>query len=212
MCPCAVLQELKPCMTPWSHKWPCTACTNIHVPCCVSPIQFLHKSFMTSGSMRISAAHTAVQSRHIYLQKLLSQHRCAHAWCVALQDCLKLGLAINGDFSKLSASWPAVSAFTAAGPVLDLQDMWAAHLRVSNPGVGRLKQAVGLSALCQSLHGKPLDKSMQVGTWLIVSLLPLLVSLAFCTLYDTIRRFLMYCAVLYCCCASLVICAAQLYQ
>lgn len=76
---------------------------------------------------------------------------------------LKLGFEISGDFKVLRASFPTMKCFAQVKGVLDLKHLWFKYLEVS--GGGRVKRSAGLSTLCQSLLGKPLDKSMQCSDW-----------------------------------------------
>ncbi|KAJ9518657.1 hypothetical protein QJQ45_018654, partial [Haematococcus lacustris] len=79
--------------------------------------------------------------------------------------CLKLGLEVVGDLRKLASSWPSMQAFQQVVNVLEVRELWAEHLRRTNPGAAKLQRVAGLSTLCAALLGKPLDKAMQVSDW-----------------------------------------------
>ena len=74
----------------------------------------------------------------------------------------KIGLELTGDLSKLAGSYPGSAAFQQVLAILDLQKVWVKmQARLGKPRVGGGNR-VGLSSLCDTLLGKPLDKSMQV--------------------------------------------------
>ncbi|WIA30602.1 hypothetical protein OEZ86_000682 [Tetradesmus obliquus] len=82
-------------------------------------------------------------------------------------EVLKLGFGLTGDLAKLAGSWPEVQAFKVVAGVLDLRPLWVAY-GVANRQKGgsvRLLSDVGLSTLCSTLLGKPLDKSQQMSDW-----------------------------------------------
>eukprot|EP00775_Hariotina_reticulata_P004540 gene4540-4792_t len=89
-------------------------------------------------------------------------------------DVLKLGFEVAGDLNKLCTSWPQVEAFKLVAGVLDLKPLWIAlGLATKKQGASvRLLSAVGLSTLCKSLLGKPLDKSQQMSDWTVRPLMP----------------------------------------
>lgn len=73
----------------------------------------------------------------------------------------KIGLELTGDLSKVSGSYPNAVAFQKVFSILDLQNVWLKiRERLGKPRVGGGNR-VGLSSLCDTLLGKPLDKSMQ---------------------------------------------------
>ncbi|KAK9829035.1 hypothetical protein WJX72_003549 [[Myrmecia] bisecta] len=127
-----------------------------------------------AGQTSSPASLLQVASRtHVFVIDLIRLHNSpALDACLAgllqSEGVLKLGCALAGDLKKVAASYPHLGAFQSATRMLDLTGPWRLYMAATDRQTmvsRRSTVSIGLSAMAQSVLGKPLNKSMQVSDW-----------------------------------------------